>query len=376
VALAQSKFEASRKDLSLIELADSVVSDVRKQTGLGFGHGQIDSTTVATDDFWDQKTLSDTQYQDILGGVHADQTKTPQDGLQAFKYSAATIMGGRDDVILVLGICKESMIVSRGSITNFGLEPVYHRPLGLDYLNVAALQSRAYMHKYGIPREQCAEVVVKSRKNAQKNPWAMALGEVSVEDVLASDMLASPISVLDQRPVMDGACAILLACEEKARRLTANPVWVAGAASARDKHQPGTRDLAGCPALEAAAGRAYKMAGISDPKKDVDLFELSNEYSYQELLWSEGVGICGPGEGAKLFASGKTRIDGSMPVNTSGGGLIGGPTLVAGLSRVAECVVQLQGNAQGRQVDGAKFAVAQGQSGPAGQLQSVVVLGR
>ena len=77
-----------------------------------------------------------------------------------------------------------------------------------------------------------------------------------------------------------------------------------------------------------------------------------------------------------MFASGKTRIDGSMPVNTSGGGLIGGPTLVAGLSRVAECVVQLQGNAQGRQVDGAKFAVAQGQSGPAGQLQSVVVLGR
>ena len=118
------------------------------------------------------------------------------------------------------------------------------------------------------------------------------------------------------------------------------------------------------------------MAGITDPQREVGLFELSNEYSYQEFLWAEGMGLCGPGEGAKLFSSGRTRNNGGPMVNTSGGGLAGGPTMVAGLSRVIECTAQLQNKADGRQVDGVTTAVAQGQSGPAGQLQSVVVLSR
>ncbi len=376
VAVAQTKFAPSRRDVNMPELANEVIQAVLAETGLQFGeHGTgIDSSTLVCDDIMDGRTLGDMEHQAILGGNYNDSLRIPQDGVQAIIYSAATIMGGHDDVILVVGVTKESLNRSRNTVSNFGVEPIFTRPLGIDYLSAAGMQAMYYLNKNGISREQCAKVVVKNRKNAAKNPVAQARTPVTVEEVLKAKMLAAPIGELDAYPVTDGAVAMILAVEDKAKRLTKTPVWITGMGFARDVHELGGRDLAACESLTEAAKQAYRMAGITDPKKEIDLVELTEEYSYQELLWSEGLGLCPRGGGGKLIDSGKTELNGQLPINASGGLLSGVPLNVAGLSRTAEAVLQLRGEAGDRQVAGARTAVAQGISGPAGQLQSLLLL--
>jgi acetyl-CoA C-acetyltransferase len=378
VAVAQTKYAEVRRDVRKTELLMEAVKPVLEETGLKWtedGTG-IDSSVVATDDFWDTQTISDEIYGSVIGSYDRDHTKVAQDGAQAVWYSAATILSGHDDIMLVGAICKESKHRSRNVLTSCCFDYVYQRLLGLDFLSAAALQATEYMHRYGITREQCAKVVVKNRKNARNNPFSQAPAKLRVKDVLASRMLASPISELDYYPVSDGACAMILATEEKAKKLTDKPVWIKGFGSARDAHQLGDRDLANCDSLAAAAQRAYKMAGISNPRKEIDVVELKEQCSYQELLWSEGLGLCGRGEGGKLVDSGATEMGGELPINPSGGVISGVPGLVAGLSLVAEAVLQLRGEAGDRQVDGAELALAHGCDGPAGQLHTVIILGK
>ncbi|MGA9049376.1 MAG: thiolase family protein [Dehalococcoidia bacterium] len=378
VAVAQTKYSTCRNDVRQEELVHEVVKQVMEQTGLKFaedGTG-IDCSVIVSDDFWEARTISDVPPGDAVGGHGRDMLKVAQDGSMGVLYGAATVLSGHDDIVLVAGGFKESQILSRNLITSCGFDPVYIRKLGLDYVSAAALQATRYMHKYGITREQCAKVVVKNHKNAKNNPYALWPMDLKIEDVLKSKMLASPISELDAYPASDGAIAIILATEEKAKKLTNKPVWIEGIGSCRDAHNPGERELADCDSLVDAARQAYRMAGIKNPQKDIDVFEISEHCSYQELLWSEGLGLCGRGEGGKLIDSGKTQLTGALPINPSGGVLSGVPALLAGMSRVAESFFQLRGEAGKRQVDKAKKALAHGTTGPCGQMHCVIILGR
>jgi acetyl-CoA C-acetyltransferase len=376
VAVAQTKYSACRDDVRQEELVHEVVKQAMEQTGLKFtedGKG-IDSSVVVSDDFWEARTISDVPPGDAVGGHGRDTLKVAQDGSMGVLYSAATVLSGHDDIILLAGGFKESQILSRNLITSCGFDPVYIRMLGLDYVSAAALQANRYMHKYGVTPEQCAKAVVKSRKNAKNNPFALLPMDLTVEDVLKSRMLASPITELEAYPASDGAIAMIIATEEKARKLTDKPVWIEGFGSCRDAHNPGDRELSDCDSLIDAAKQAYKMAGVKGAK-DIDLFEISTQYAYQELLWTEGIGLCGRGEGGKLIDSDKTQLTGKMPVNPSGGMLAGVPALLAGMATVAESFYQLRGEAGKRQVDKAKKALAHGTIGPCGQMHCVIILG-
>jgi len=246
----------------------------------------------------------------------------------------------------------------------------------LDFLSISAMQANQYMQKYGITEEQCAEVVVKNRANAFNNPYAQEPLKLSVNDVVNSEMCSSPIRALDRKPASDGACAMILAREDIAKDLTNNPVWVAGMANCYDSHYPGDRDLFECKSLQIAAQKAYEMAGITNPRKEIDLAEISEEFSYQEPLWAEGLGLCKPGEGGSLIRDGVTTMGGDLPVNASGGVLSGNPSQVAGMIRVAEAYLQLSGQAGERQVADAEIALAHGCYGAGGQSHCVVILNR
>jgi acetyl-CoA C-acetyltransferase len=230
------------------------------------------------------------------------------------------------------------------------------------------------MYKYGITAEQCAQVAVKNLRNGKRNPYAHRGMDVTVEQVMSSRMLANPIKELDAYPVTDGACALILATEEKAKKWGRTPVWISGIASRLDSFYLGDRDLAEVVSLELAAKKAYRMAGITNPREEIDLVELSDYYSYQELLWLEGMGFCQRGGGGKMIEQEMTAMGGDLPVNPSGGILSGNPVTVAGAVRVAEAALQLLGQAGQRQVEGAKRALAQGHCGPCGQGQCVIVL--
>jgi acetyl-CoA C-acetyltransferase len=170
--------------------------------------------------------------------------------------------------------------------------------------------------------------------------------------------------------------ALLLASEETARRLTARPVWINGYGCSMDSSAFGDRDLLRGE-LQRAAERAYRMAGITDPRKEIELAEITEPYAFQELMWYEGLGLCPEGQAARLIESGATRMDGPIPVNPSGGVLSTNPYVSRGLQRVAEATLQIRGEAGERQVPKrVGTALAHGVHGFAGQCHVVVVLGR
>ena len=377
IAVGKSNYEKNNNHQNFDEMTYDAVQKVLTSSGLSFaddGTG-IDDNVECNQDHWDGRTISGQNAVNVVGGHYRSDEKVAGDGAVACFYAMMQILSGHFDTMLVTAHAKESQADGR-QVENAGVEFIYSQKIGLDYLSGAALQAQRYMAKYGITPEQCAHIVIKNRQNAKNNPSAQSPASLTMDDVLNSTMLASPIRELDVKPVSDGCCALILATEEKAKKFTDKPIWIKGVATCNDIHYLGYRDLADCRSLELAARKAYKMAGITDPRKEIDLAELSEVYSYQELLWSEGLGFCDRGEGGKFFESGVTRIGGELPVNPSGGLLSGVPVNAAGLDRIAEAVLQLRGEAGGYQVPNAKTAVAHGTSGICGQLHCVFVLER
>ncbi len=373
VGVAQTTFSAKRADANYAELAYEVISRVLADTKLDLGK-DIDNKVTASHDIWDGQTISDIGITDVIGGHLGNEEKMAMDGSTAVYYGAIGILSGEYESTLLLAHTKMSQ-TNRNIVNNVAFDPIYTRMLGFDYTSAGALQAKRYMHKYGIRREEFASVVVKNLGNAKNNPVMHNGKSVNIQDVLDSPEVAAPLHAMDIAPDTDGAVAMILVSEKRAREITDKPVWIQGIGTCYDAHYLGDRDLADTMALERAAARAYKMAGINNPRKELDLVELDEEFSYQELMWLEGLGLCEKGKAWEMLASGVTVMSGTLPVNPSGGVLGGVPANVAGLNRVAEAVLQLRGEAAGYQVKNARTAVAQGHSGFCGQHQCVIVLG-
>jgi len=374
VGVAQTPFRPKRADVNVGELAFEAIEKVLSKTGLEIGK-EIDNSISCSHDIWDGQTISNIGITDVIGGHLRNEEKMAMDGSTAVYYGAIGILSGEFDCTLLLAHTKMSQ-TNRNIVNNDAFDPVYTRMLGFDYTSAAALQAKRYMHRYSITREQVAAVVVKNLANAAANPDRHHGGDYTVNDVLSAPKLADPIGVLDAAPDTDGAVAMVLASEKRARDITSHPVWIRGMGTCYDSYYLGDRDLSDCMSLKKAAGRAYAMAGITDPFKEVDLVELAEEFSYQELLWLEGLGFCDRGKAGLLTQSGATAVGGDLPVNPSGGLLGGVPANVMGLNRVAEAALQIMEGASGHQIDNVRMAVAQGHSGFCGQHHCVIVLGR
>jgi acetyl-CoA C-acetyltransferase len=371
VAVGQTKYQPMRADVNEGELAYEAIKPALEEAGLTLS--DIDSAVTCSQDFWDGRTISSMNIQHVVGAHLSHEDKVAEDGINAVFCAMAQIMSGHQNIVLVAAHTKESQ-AERSLIENAAFDPALMRQLGLDFLSAGAMQAKRYMYKYGITAEQCARVAVKNRANAKNNPYAQEPLDITVEDVLTSSMLSSPIRRLDAKPTSDGACAMILAPESKARKITKKPVWILGVSNCYETHYLGDRDLAECEALTKAAKKAYSMAGIKNPMRQIDVAEISEEFTYQELMWLEGLGFCDRGEAGKLIDRGVTRMGGRLPVNPSGGVLSGNPVNVAGAVRVAEAVLQLRGEAGDRQVEGARVALAHGVTGICGQHQGVMVL--
>jgi acetyl-CoA C-acetyltransferase len=352
----------------LLECFESII----QRTGVTFDMEKgIRNIITCSDDVFDARTISDNGMTDVVGAHFRGEEKTAQDGINGLGYAMASILSGHDDLVLLMGHCKESQSESRNMCTNLAFDPFFCRPLGLDFLNAGAFQARAYMNKSGVTDDHLAKIVARSRKLAAKNPYARENKPVTEQDVLNSPLLADPIRQLHQYPVTDWAVGMLLCCEERAREFTDNPVYLTGFGSCMDSYFLGDRDLTSNFALKRAAQRAYRMAGISDPKKELDIAELNDAIAYQLPMWAEGLGLADEGQGGKWVDSGKMD---AQHVNLSGGMLNGNPIMLGGLARALEAILQLQGEAGDRQVEGAAKAVAHGTTGPAGQHHAVIIL--
>jgi len=339
----------------------------------------IDNVVTVSNDFWDGRTISSMAIQDACGAYEKNVSTVEGDGTFGAHYALTRILSGSYKNTLIVTHSKGSES-DTNLITNGMFEPVYTRPLGLDNITSAALQATAYMHAFGISEEEMAEVSVKNHGNALKNPYAQIAKKISVEDVMKSKKLATPLKLYDVSPISDGAAAMIIAGDEFTKKVKGpkvKPVYLKGTAFYSDAYDLGLRDLTRSPALKSAAARAYEMAGIKNPSKEIDLAEIYDAFSYMELMWYEGLGFCGEGEGGKFMKSGATQFGGSLPVNASGGVLSAHTVITAGLIRMIEAALQIRGDAGERQVQKkVNTAVAHGINGPCGQAHCVWVMGR
>jgi acetyl-CoA C-acetyltransferase len=370
VGVGQTKYERG-KTKNFAELVYEVTRKALDDAGMELN--DIDNVVTTTNDFFDGRTIACMPIAEASGSYGRDATNVEGDGTLSAFYGLMRTLSGIYGTTMVTAHCK----VSEGSprkLFNQAFDPVYDRLLGMDAISSSALQARAYMHRFGITEEQCAKVSVKNHGNAKNNPYAHVALDITVDDVMKSPMLAEPIKRLDTSPISDGACAIILATEERAKKAARKPVWVKGVAHCTDAYRLGERDLTHSLPLERAAKKAYQMAGIKDPSREINVAEVYDAFSYMELMWYEGLGFCGPGQGGKLIDSGATQMGGRLPVNPSGGVLSAHSVQVAGLARIAEAVLQLGGEAGKRQVPGAKMALAHGITGICAQTHCVWVL--
>lgn len=288
------------------------------------------------------------------------------------------IASGLFDTCLV--VCEEKMSSCQphpqgAFLTIF--DNMTERQLKPNLLWIFALEMNAYMSRYGLSKRDIALVSVKNKRNAALHPAAL-LGDanITVDDVLASETLAWPVQRLDVSPVTDGAVALVLAAEPVARRTTDTPVWIEGVGWNLDTAYWTNRDLSYPTYVEEAARMAYKMAGITEPRKQIHIAEPYDPFDYKELHHLEGLLLFDKGKAPEATAAGITQRDGDLPVCPSGGLLgVGNPIAAAGLMKVAELFWQLRGEAGARQVPGRpRRGVAQAW-GDLMQVGTVIVVG-
>ena len=228
---------------------------------------------------------------------------------------------------------------------------ITERPLGPNLLWIFALEMNRYMQVHKIPREQIALVSVKNKRNALDHPSAQLGAELTVEDVLNSEIMAWPVTRLMVSPTSDGAAAVVLASEEVAKKITDNPVWISGVGWNLDTAYWTNRDLYYPEYVEKAARMAYKMAGIKNPKEEINVVEPYDPFAYKELHHLEGLLLADKGQAPRITAEGITARDGKMPSCPSGGLLgVGNPIAAAGMMKICELFWQLRGEAGKRQV--------------------------
>ncbi|PKL37225.1 MAG: propanoyl-CoA acyltransferase [Spirochaetae bacterium HGW-Spirochaetae-1] len=373
IGIGMTSIEGNKVRDTFADMAWEAVNKALDDAGMTID--DIDNVVTTSNDFWDGRTISCMAVGDASGAAHKNVSCVEGDGTFGAFYGLTRVLSGSYGTTLVTAHTKGSQSIS-SLITNGAFDPIYERSMGMDMITACAMQANAYMHRTGATAEQLAMVSVKNHGNAKKNPLAQLPMDITVQDVLKSEMIADPLHKLDCSPVSDACCAIIIANGDRAGKYKGKPVWVKGVSFYSDAFFFGDRDLSKAPSLEKAAQKAYAMAGIKNPGKEIDVAELYDAFTYQELLWLEAMGLCGDGEAGKLLEKGEFNVGGRLPVNASGGLLSGHPVIAAGLIRMAEVVKQLRGEAGAYQVAKARTGVAQGVNGLCGQSHCVWVLGK
>ncbi|MCU1499076.1 MAG: Propanoyl-CoA C-acyltransferase [Acidimicrobiales bacterium] len=223
---------------------------------------------------------------------------------------------------------------------------------------------RAYIARSGAPEYVGWMVAVKDRLNALKNPYAhLKVPDITLEKVRDSPMVWEPVRRLESCPASDGACAMVLTDEAGGDRAPHPPAWVHGTAIRSELGQFPGRDPVNPRGGRDCAADVFAQAGITDPRRDVDVVEMYVPFSWYEPMWLENLGFAESGRGWKLTEDGVTEIGGDLPVNCSGGVLSSNPIGASGMLRFAEAALQVRGQAGEHQVDGARTAVGHAYGG-------------
>jgi acetyl-CoA C-acetyltransferase len=287
------------------------------------------------------------------------------------------IKAGLHKVVAVIGFQKMSELTSRDAAERMsrGGDIVWESPFGITMPSGYAMYARAHMVKYGTTEEQLAKIRVKNSHYGAANPKATYRKELSLDEILTSEVIASPLKKFDCCANADGASCIIIASSDVAKRVTDIPIWIIGLGAATDTMtMSGRQSLTGLRCAQEAAKEAYKMAGVGP--EDIDVAEVHDCFTIAEMMAYEDLGFAKPGEGPKLIEDKKTYVGGKIPVNVDGGLLSKGhPIGATGGSQIRTIVNQLRGKAGEIQVKGAEIGLVHNIGG-VGQYGNVTILRR
>jgi acetyl-CoA C-acetyltransferase len=327
---------------------------VRAYADAGLRPADVDSFVTCLEDLCEGTSIADEYTPDQFGGMLKPMCTVGGDGLHGIADAFLRIQSGISDTVLVASRSKASNIKTPHHLLNYALDPVWNRPLGLNPHYIAGLEMSAYLAETGTREEQCAAVAAGNRTWALRNDLAPHAAAQTVQDVMRSSPLFSPLKGLEMSATSDASFAVILTTEQRARKSKGSkPIWVRGVGWSNDTPTLESRPWARARYAENAAAMALKMAGIRNPRKQIDLFEIDDTYAYKELQHLEAAGVFKKGEAGKMVGKGVAGPDGDVIVNRSGGSLGAGHMLDAtGLFRLVELVRQIRGEAGRHQAGG------------------------
>jgi acetyl-CoA acetyltransferase len=341
VSFAQAP-NARRELRNEVEILMPVVREAVERSGIP--RTEIDFTCSGSTDFLQGQPFAFVMALDAAGAwPPIAESHVEMDGAWALYEAWVKIQAGQAETALVYSFGKSSP-GDLPEVLALQLDPYTTAPLWPDAVSLAALQARAFLERSGRSERDLAEVAVRSRRDAKANPSATVAGDFEVAKLLSEPYLVAPLRKHDCPPVSDGAVALVLAAEERARAVCERPAWIRGIDHRIESHLLGARDLTRSPSTRLAGVRA----GVA--RAPVDLAELHAPFTHQEWILREALDL---GE--------------DVAINPSGGALAANPMMAAGLTRIGEAARRI---ASGE----ARRAVAHATSGPCLQQNLVCVL--
>ncbi|MEM3464173.1 MAG: thiolase domain-containing protein, partial [Candidatus Bathyarchaeia archaeon] len=363
IGVGNSKF-GNRSDVNVAELTFEAVKPSLEDAGITSKDVEFVALGSVGAGAWYEELLPAVVAAEYCGLTKAGLVRCEAacaSGSAAFQAAYSTIASGQAEIAMALGVEKMREIDTPTAMEWIGRAGYYlweFHNFGPTFPAYYALHATAHMAKFGTTEEDLALVAVKNHKYGSMNPLAHLQNRITVDDVLSSMVIASPLKLFDCCPMTDGSAAIILASEEKVKELGIDtPVWVAGIG-----YSSGTANLSkrlnyvGLEASVYAAQMAYKMAGITP--EQVEFAEVHDCFTIAEIIAYEDLGFCKPSEGGKIVEKGETKLGGRIPVNTSGGlKAKGHPVGATGTAQAYEIYLQLTGQAEKRQVKDAEIGL-------------------
>lgn len=381
VGVADAVSPDGQLDASLRDLEVGVIREALDSAGLGLS--DVDGIATCTGGLM----MPSVELAEYLG-VQPTWTESTQTGGSSFEvhveHAAAAIAAGLCEVVVIVYAQTPKSTFKRGGARFLGGSPSaggdldaaprveWEIPHGIQLpIGAYALAANRHMAEYGTTSEQLAQIAVSTREWATRNPRASLRDPITIDDVLASPMSASPLHKLDCCLVTDGAGAVVLTSAERARDLRQAPAYVLGAGTSHSHSM-----ISQMPDLTVTAGResgakAFATAGLRPA--DVDVAELYDSFTITVLLALEDLGFCPKGDGGPFVADGRLGPGGAFPAQTSGGGLAYTHPGMFGMFLLVEATRQIQGDSGDRQVPGVEVALAHGTGGVLSATSTIIL---
>lgn len=375
VGVGQSHF--SRKcGMTIKELAFEAFKEAME--GLEIQNTDIDSLIVCSS-LYDRQRSAENPITEYLG-LNPKPTFLIENACAAsssgLRVAWAFIKSGLYRIVAVIGIERMSGQTSAEAAEMMGraYDVTWESSFGLTMPAGYAMYARAHMAEYGTTERQLGLVRVKSSYYSVKNPKASYRKVLTLEEILRSDPVVSPLKKFDCCANADGASCTILAKEEVAKRVAKIPIWIAGLGAASSPGMSRRESLTSLICTQQAAKQAYDMAGIGPG--DVDVAEVHDCFTIAEIIAYEDLGFAKPGEGSRLIEEKETYLEGKIPVNLDGGLLSKGhPIGATGGSQIRTIVKQLRRDAEGIQVKDPEIGLAHNIGG-IGHYANVTILRR